>query len=142
MLDALFHRREKLVESICKKFHAVDGKLIADRFHGNPGTLQGIHGGSRRFDVLFEAGTRMSMIAKCIVGGWRNGVHSFWSNQFLHVEHVAIRQILRPGAGPENALGVRAAGREHAPASGGKKLFVLLIGELGIGNCYLALQRA
>ena len=50
--------------------------------------------------------------------------------------------VLGAGAGPQQALGLRAPRRQRLPARPGEDLLVALVGQLGVGDGHLARQRA
>src|SRR4029077_1349111 len=55
---------------------------------------------------------------------------------------VAVVLVLGAGGSPQQPLRPGALGRELVPACARKKALVVLIGELGVGDGDLALQRA
>src|SRR5208337_2661348 len=83
-----------------------------------------------------------SMIAKGINGRRRHSVYCVRPDQFLHVHDVSISRILRAGACPEHALGLRALGSQRLPSRSAEDLLVALVGKFSIGNRNLTLQTA
>ena len=131
---------EQLVERVGKELYAFVGEAIGDFLHRDAGFGEIGHGLSRGVDVLLEARARAAVIAKRVVGGRRNGVDGVRADQLLDVQHVAIGRIFRAGAGPKNALRLRASLRQCLPARVAEDLLVALIGKLGVGNRHFSLQ--
>ena len=67
-------------------------------------------------DVFGQAVAQLAVIAESVEGGRRNGVHGVGADQFFDIEHVAILRIFGAGAGPQQALRLRALCRERLPA--------------------------
>src|SRR5229473_2568296 len=66
----------------------------------------------RALDVFGEAGAQLSVIAEGIKRRGRNGVHGVRADEFFDVDYVAILRILSASAGPQQALRLRALGRQ------------------------------
>ena len=81
------------------------------------------------------------MIAEGVERGRRHGIDGVGTDQLLDIEYVAIVLVLGAGGGPQQSLRPCAPGREPVPARAGKQPLVFLIGELGVGDRHLALQR-
>ena len=114
---------EQLVERLGEKFDALGGELVGDSLHRDSGAREIIHGLPRNVDVFFEAGARMAVVAKGVERGRRNRINRIGPDEFLDVEHIAIGRIFGAGAGPEQALRLRAACRE-ACQRGPLKMFL------------------
>ena len=71
----------------------------------------------------------------------RHGVDRVGADQLLDIKHVAVVLVLGAGRGPQQPLRFCTLGRELVPARAGKQPLVFLIGELGVGDRDLALQR-
>ena len=106
---AIVDHGEQLVERIGEKLHGVVGELVGDCLHRNSGAREIVHGLLRDVDGLFEAGARMAVIAKRVERGGRNRIDRVGADEFLDVHDVAIGRIFRAGAGPQQALRLRAA---------------------------------
>src|SRR5262249_43159201 len=78
------HRTEQLIERIGEQLHPFFEQLSGHLLHGNAHTLQGHHSIMRFFEVLFEAGTRTTVVAERVERGGRHGVNRIASDQFLH----------------------------------------------------------
>ena len=77
----------------------------------------GLGGG---IDVFGQAVAQLAVIAECVERRRRDGVDGVRADQFFDVEHVAVLRILGAGAGPQQALRLRALGRERLPARAAK----------------------
>ena len=92
-------------------------------------------------DIFLKAVARLAVIAEGVERRRRHGIDRVGADQLLDIEHVAIVLVLGAGRGPQQPLRLGALGRELVPARAGKQLLVFLIGELGVGDRDLALQR-
>ena len=81
------------------------------------------------------------MVAKRIHGRDRHGVDGVGPDQLLDIEHVAIGLVLGAGRGPQQPLRLCALRGQRLPARAGEQPLVALIGELGVGDGDLALER-
>ena len=104
-------------------------------FSSSSSTLRGV------LDIFLKAVARLAMIAERIQRRRRHGVDGVGADQLLDIEHVAVVLVLGAGGGPQQPLRLCALGRELVPARAGKQALVILIGELGVGDRDLALQR-
>ena len=107
---------QQFVESVGEELHAIVDKLVGDFLHRDAGLVEVrmVFGGG--IDVFGQAGAQLAVIAEGIEGGRRNRVDGVGADQLFDVEHVAIVGILGAGAGPQQALRLRALGRESLPA--------------------------
>ena len=76
--------------------------------------------------------------ASIVAGGHR--IHRVGTDQFLHVEHVAVRGILGSRARPKQPLHVRAFGPQLLPTGAGEQTLVASVRELCVRDGDLAAQ--
>src|SRR6266481_1641448 len=131
---------EKSLEGISEESYAVDDELFGDFLHGDAGLGEIFHVASGSGDVFGEAGAELAVIAEGVEGCGGNGVHRVRADEFLDVEDVAVLGILGAGAGPEEALSLRALRGESFPAGAAKEFLILLVGKLGVGDGYGAVE--
>jgi len=80
------------------------------------------------------------VIAEGVEGGRWNGVNCVLADQFFDIDYVAVFLVFRAGAGPQQALRLRALRGKGFPATGSADFLILAIGEFGVGDGYFALQ--
>src|SRR5690606_27990257 len=71
---------------------------------------------------------------------FRERVDGLGADQVVDIKDAAIVWVLRAGAGPEAALGMRAGLFEALPACPGSDIEVLLVSQLRVGDAELAAQ--
>ena len=81
------------------------------------------------------------MVAERIHGRDRHGVDGVGPDQLVDIEHVAIGFVLGAGRSPQQPLRFCAFRGQRLPARAVEQPLVALIGELGIGDGDLALER-
>ena len=82
------------------------------------------------------------MVAERIEGRDRHRIDGVGTDQFLDIEHVAIGLVLGAGRRPQEPLRLGATRGKRLPALASEQAQIALIGELGIGDRYRALQTA
>ena len=135
-------RAIELVGGIGEQLDAVLDQFFRDGVERDAGFFELFQHVPRVLDIFFEAVARLAMVAECIERCRRHGVDGVGADQFLDIQHVAVVLVLGAGGGPQQALRLGALGRELLPARAGEQALVVLIGQLGVGDGDLALQRA
>ena len=72
------------------------------------------------------------MIAKGLERRRWDGIDGVRADQFLDIEHIAIIRILRAGACPQHALGLRSLGNERFPARRREDALIGFVGQLAV----------
>src|SRR5712692_6314067 len=136
------HPLEELVERVGELLHALELErlrdvVVVDADRGELleqlvrllDTVQ--NGVAANLAVILEGDDRLQ----------RHRVHRLRSDQLLDVHHVAVLRILRRSRRPQAALRIRALAGEELPARPRKRLLVVLVRELRVGDRELAAQR-
>ena len=89
----------------------------------------------------FERVGYLAVVAKRVERGRRNGVDGIGPDQLLDIEHVAQGLALGAGACPQQPLRLCPLCRQRFPALAGEQAPIALVGQLGIGDRDLALER-
>jgi len=134
-------RAVKLVGGIREQFDAILDQFGGDRIERDAGFLEFCQHALRILDIFFETVARDAMIAEGVERRRRHGVDRVRADQFFDVKHVAVILVFRAGRGPQQPLRLGALFLEAFPARARKQMLVFLIGELGVGDRDLALQR-
>ena len=134
-------RAVELVGGIGEQLDAVLDQLGRDRIERDAGLFELGEDVLGVLDIFLEAVARLAVIAEGVERCRRHGVDGVGADQLLDIEHVAVVLVLGAGRGPQQPLRLCALGRELLPARPGEQPLVFLIGELGIGDGDLALQR-
>ena len=131
---------QQLVEGVGEQLDAVDQQLVGDFLHGNAGLLERRHGLGGRVDIFGQAGAQLAVIAESVEGGRRNGVDGVRADQLFDVDARRDSLILCAGAGPQQALRLRAFGGERFPSRAAEQLLIFLVGEFGVGDGHFAFE--
>ena len=102
---------------------------------------------NQRLVCVVEEPTNIAAIEKTkhfngvfhVLHGTISPLHGIGPDQLLHVHRVGVGGVLGGGRRPQNALRRGALAGEELPALAGKRLLVVLIGELCVGDGELAL---
>ncbi len=131
----------KLVGGVREQLDPVLDQFGGDCVERDAGFLELGQDMPRILDIFLEAVARLAMIAKGVKRGRRHRVDGVGSDQLLDVEHVAVVLVFRSGRGPQQSLRFCPLCLERFPARSGEQALVFLIGEFGVGDRDLALQR-
>ena len=134
-------RAVELVGGIGEQLDAVLDQLGGDRIERDAGFLEFGEHAPGVLDIFLEAVAQLAVVAEGIERRRRHGVDGVGADQLLDIEHVAVVLVLGAGRGPQQPLRLGALGRELVPAWPGEQPLVILVGELGVGDRDLALQR-
>ena len=135
-------RAIELVGGIRKQLDAVLDQFFRDGVERDAGLFEFFQHAPCVLDILLEAVPRLAMVAECIERCRRHGVDGVGADQFLDIQHIAVVLVLGAGGRPQQTLRLGALGRELLPAGACEQPLVVLIGQLGVGDGDLALQRA
>ena len=135
------HRAVQLVGGVGEQFHAVLDQIGGDGIERDAGLLELGQHAPCVLDILLQTVAQPAMVAEGVERGRRHGIDGVGTDQLLDIEHVAIVLVLGAGGGPQQSLRPCASGGKPVPARAGKQPLVFLIGELGVGDRHLALQR-
>ena len=135
------HRAIKLVGGIREQPDAVLDQFGGDGIERDAGFIELRQHVPGVLDILLEAVARRAVVAERVERRRRHGVDGVGTDQLLDVEHVAVVLVLGAGRRPQQPLRLCALGRKLVPARAGKQALVVLVGQLGVGDGDLALQR-
>ena len=82
-----------------------------------------------------------AVVEECLHRCHRHRVHGVRADQCVDVENIAIGRVLGAGAGPQWTLNHRSGRGQLAEVVAAEQRFEPLVGELGVGNGHLALER-
>ena len=135
-------RAVELVGGVGKQLDAVPDQFVRDGVERDAGFFELFEHAAGILDILLEAVARLAMVAERIQRCRRHGVDGVGADQLLDIQHVAVVLVLGAGGSPQQPLRLGAFGRELLPARAREQALVVLVGELGVGDGDLALQRA
>ena len=137
----LRHGGEQLVGRIGEQPHALLDQLVGHRIERNAGAAEIAEHALRIGDIVLQRVGELAVVAERIHGRDRHGVDGVGPDQLLDIEHVAIGLVLGAGGGPQQPLRLGAFRGQRLPARAVEQPLVALIGELGVGDGDLALER-
>ncbi len=132
---------EELVGGVGEQPHALVEKLVGNAFERDAGPFECAQHALRVRRILQQAVAQFAVVAKRVDRCDRHGVDGIGADQLFDIEYVAISLVLGAGRRPQQPLWLGAVGFERVPARPGKQAQIALIGELGIGDGDLALER-
>ena len=90
--------------------------------------------------MLYDVGCNLAVVAECIHGRWRHGIHSVATDERLDIHCVFKDRIFGAGGSPEQALRFRARNGQTLPAWAGEQRLVAKIREFRVSDRHLATE--
>ena len=137
---ALLNGSQQFVVRIRELPHTVFFQVVGDLLQRDAQRSQFLHLLLGLDNVYVYRACRIAMGAESVERVWRHGVDRVGTDQGFHVEQFRVARILGAGAGPQRALHLCAGVGQRLPARTGEGALELSVGELGVGDCDLALQ--
>mgnify|MGYP000606971772 CR=1 FL=1 len=94
----------------------LDQQPVGDRIHRHTRMLQREQGHFRLIDPFGKPARRMPVLPEGLERRRRNRIDGLRTDEFLHIQHIAVGGIFCAGTGPEQPLGHRAPPGEGVPA--------------------------
>ena len=80
----------------------------------------GEHRAGARYVLFYDVGYRLTVVAECVHGRRRDGIHGVATDERLDIHCVLVGRIFGAGGSPEQALRLRARCGQKLPARAGE----------------------
>ena len=74
------------------------------------------------------------MVIESVIRGGRNSIDGVFSDQLFYIKHIAVQRIFGAGAGPQQALGLRAFRLKRLPPAVTEDFLVAGVNTFRVGD--------